>query len=55
MWGLGIYGPAIPSTHDATSLGQIKHGLEIAHMSGLNFACQLTSIVGNLKSIDPKA
>ena len=31
----------IPSTHDASSLGQLKHGLEIVHVSGLNFKCQL--------------
>ena len=55
MQGLGIYGPAIPSTHDASSLGQIKHGLEIVHMSGLNFACQLTSNVGGFKSHDSYA
>ena len=37
--------PAIRSTHDASSLDQIKHGLKIVHASGLNFACQLTSNV----------
>ena len=52
MQGLGIYGPATPSTHYAYSLGQIKHGLEIVHVGGLNFACQLTSNVGGLKSPD---
>ena len=50
MRGLGIYGPANPSAHDASSLGQIKHGLEIVHVSGLNFACQLTSIVWEASS-----
>ena len=55
MRGLGLYGPAIPSAHDASSLGQIKHGLEIVHVSGLNFACQLTSNVGGFKSHDSRA
>ena len=32
MWGLGIYGPAIPSAHDASSLGQTKNGLEFFFM-----------------------
>ena len=58
MWGLRIYGPAIPSTHDASSLGQVRNGLVIGHVSGLNFACQLTSSVGShisCKSNDSKA
>ena len=29
---------AIPGTHDASSLVQINHGLDISHVSGLNFA-----------------
>ena len=35
MRSLGIYGLAIPSTHDASSLGQIKYGLEIVSVSDL--------------------
>ena len=46
---------AIPSTHDASSLGQIKHGLGIGHVSGLNFACQLISNAGGFKLHDSKA
>ena len=49
------YGPAIPSNHDASYLAQIKHGLEIVHVSCLNFACRLTSNVGGFKSHDSKA
>ena len=47
--------PAIQSTHDASSLDQINHGLEIAHVNGLYFACQLTSYVGGFKPQDSQA
>ena len=53
--GLGVYGPIIPSTHDASSLGQIKRGLEVVYISGLNFACQLISNGGGFKSHDTQA
>ena len=51
MWGFGISGPVIPSTYDASSLGQIKHGLGVVHVSGLNFACQLTSKEASSRTI----
>ena len=47
--------PAIPSTYDASSLGQIHRGLEIFHVSGLNFACELTSDAGGSKPYDSQA
>ena len=32
-----------------------NHGQEVVNVSGLNFACQLTSYVGGLKSHDSQA
>ena len=47
--------PSIQSTHDVSSLDQINRGLGIAHVSGLYFACQLTSNIGGFKSQDSQA
>ena len=46
---------AVQSTHGASFLGQINYGLEIAHVSGLSFAFQLTSNAGGHKSHDTQA
>ena len=53
--GLGINGPANPSTHEASSLGQLKHGLEVVDVSGLNFARQLISNIGCFRWHDSRA
>ena len=47
--------PAIPNAHDASSLSQKNHGLEVLHVSGLNFACQLSFNAGGFKSLDSQA
>ena len=42
-------------SHDLQASYSIIHGLEVFHVSGLNFACQLISNTGGLKSHDLQA